>query len=214
MLKRALLMMAGVGVLFAAPDPLAAQDAWDVPSFQPPRPVHELGAYLIVPDRDDLGIMALWRQPGGLNLGVRAGLLIDRDSDRSTKYGGLVGVDVQGPLRRYGPQFPVDLSWTAGVGGTFNSTDEVRIPIGVSAGRRVDFDTVVLYPYVHPRVGIDIELDAGDDDTDTRFGFTTDVGLDLVLRQQVMLRLAASLLDRTGFGVGLAWSPGPAAAAR
>lgn len=214
MLRRALLVAAGAGLLLAGPNSLAAQDAWDVPSFQPPRPVNEIGAYLIVPDRDDLGIMGLWRAPGALNLGVRAGLLIDRDSDRDTKYGGLVGLDIQGMLRRYGPQFPVDLSWTAGLGGTFNSTDEVRIPIGVSAGRRVDFQTIVLYPYVHPRVGIDVELDAGDDDTDTRFGFTTDVGLDLIVRQQLMVRIAASLLDRTGFGVGVAWSPGPAAAAR
>jgi hypothetical protein len=172
MLRRALLVTLGAGLLFAGPGPLAAQDAWDVPSFQPPRPVNEIGLYLINPDVANLAIMGLWRLPGALNPGVRAGLLIDRNG--STSYGGLVGVDIQGMLARYGPEFPVDVSWTAGVGGTFNSTDEIRIPIGLSAGRQFDFETqtLTLYPYVHPRVGIDIELD---DDNDNRFGFTLDL---------------------------------------
>lgn len=206
MLKRGLGLAVTAGLTLIIAGPLAAQ-AWDAPSFLAPRQQNELGAAFIVPEDSHWGLVGLWRRPGRINLGLRGGY-IDRDRGDDSEGAGIGGVDAYGMLASADDGGPADLAWTAGLGGTFgDDVSELRVPIGVAAGLGFPVATgLSIYPYVHPRIGIDVDLE-GDVDADT--GLSIDIGADLGIGRNILLRLAGSLLDTPAWGIGLSWVGGP-----
>lgn len=176
----------------------ARAQAWDAPSFLSPRPGNDIGLYIFDPSRGDWGISGIWRQTGDLGLGVRLGIV---DTKRSTRV--LFGAEFFQTLLDSDAGATFDLAWTLGAGATLNDGTFLRIPAGLSIGRAVELGTVGLLPYLHPRIALDVFSLGGD--TDTELGLTVDLGADVALGTDWMLRIGASLGDHDAFGVGIAY---------
>lgn len=197
-------MMVGCAcTVTVAAAPLSAQ-AWDVPSFFSPRPGEDIGLYVIDAEGPgDLGFAGIWRQEGNINLGVRAGLA---GGDHFS-----VGAEFYGPLDLLGPQSPVLVSWIVGAGATFNDATWLRIPLGASIGMNLGSSSSIrILPYVHPRVSFDlVAYDTGaGEETDTEFNFDLDLGADVALGQQFVLRVGATIGEWDAIGVGVAYRMG------
>lgn len=130
----------------------------------------------------------------------------DFDGDRGSA--AVVGFDAYGMLMSTSDGDRVDLAWAVGLGGTFgDDVTEVRVPIGVTAGIGLPLTKgLTLYPYVYPRIGIDVDFE-GETEGDT--GLSLDVGADLGIGRNILLRLAGTVIDRPAWGIGLAWVRGP-----
>jgi hypothetical protein len=197
------ILLGSVTPFLARALPLTAQ-AWDAPSFFSPRPGEDIGLYVIDAEGvDDLGFAAIWRQEGNINLGVRAGLA-----------GGdffSVGAEFYGPLDVLGPQSPLLISWILGAGGTFNDATWLRIPLGVSIGLNLGSSSSIrIMPYVHPRVAFDLvafDTPAGEE-TETEFNVDVDLGADIGLGQQFVLRFGATIGEWDAIGAGIAYRMG------
>jgi hypothetical protein len=189
-----------LGVLLST-TPVSAQ-AWDSPTFFSPRPGEDLGLYLIQPDDGgETGFAGIWRQSGNINLGVRVGLA---GSDHIH-----VGAEFYNTLDLLGPQSGILMSWVLGLGATFNDVTALRIPLGISAGVDLGTGSMVLTPYVHPRVALDVAIydnQAGEEVTDTDINVPVDIGVDAALGEQFVVRVGATFGDgRTIFGAGVAY---------
>ncbi|MGH7504077.1 MAG: hypothetical protein ACRELX_00425 [Longimicrobiales bacterium] len=189
--------------LAAVAGPLEAQ-AWDTPSFFAPRAHDDVGAYIIKPESGDVGVIAMWRQSGNINLGVRGG--IGGDSDGRII---LLGAELYGPLPLTTTGLPLLLAWNTGIGAGFDGVTNLRIPLGVSVGVELGQGTGVSFlPYVHPRATFDLsafERANGEEETETEFNFEIDIGADIQLGERWLLRAGASLAESEVFGVGLAY---------
>lgn len=198
MSMRLLLRLAAVGLLLPIGAGELRAQAWDAPSFFSPRPHDDLGLYAFVPEHGELGAQAIWRQSGNINLGVRAGLGQDLI---------LVGAEFYGPLRLASE--PVLLAWQVGLGAGFNDLTLLRVPVGVSAGLDLAGQGLPqLTPYVFPRVALEVSAwqnPAGDEETSTDLGFALDIGADLVVTPELILRAGVTLADQNAFGVGIAY---------
>jgi hypothetical protein len=201
MRKSSALLAALLLVGFAAP---AAAQAWDTPSFFAPRPHDDVGAYLIKPEGGDLGVVAIWRQSGNINLGVRGGIGGDSD-DRVF----MLGAELYGPVPLATTGLPILLAWNTGIGAGFNGVTSLRIPLGVSIGLDLGRESgLAITPYVHPRATFDlfvIERANGEEDTETDFDVEVDIGADVQLGERWLLRAGFSLANVEVFGVGLAY---------
>lgn len=190
-----------LGLVLISAGPVAAQ-AWDSPSFFPPVAENSIGLYVIDPDPGDFGIMGIWRQPGRVNLGFRAGV-VDADD-----VAGVIGAEASQLLFRATGRLPVDANWTLGVGGTIGDDSFVRVPVGITAGRQFTAGKLGFLPYVHPRIGFNwfTDNDHRDDDLSSfEVGLTTDIGADLLFGRNVMVRFSAALGDFDAIGIGIAY---------
>ena len=192
-----------VAFIAATAAPLAGQ-AWDSPTFFSPRPGEDIGLYLIDAEGGgDLGFAAIWRQEGNINLGVRGGLA---GGDHFS-----VGAEFYGPLDVLGPQSPLLMSWILGAGATFNDVTWLRIPLGVSIGMDLGLSGPVrIMPYVHPRAAFDLYAfdTAAGEETDSEFNLDVDLGADIGLGQQFVLRVGATIGQWDAIGVGVAYKMG------
>ena len=188
-----------------APAALQAQTrAWAAPSFMAPIRDDDIGLYFIKPKDTDWGIAGTWRQSGGLNLGVR-GEYVELDNfggQVDSRWG--IGADAKGFIGPMAP--PLAAAWTAGLGALIGSgLSALSIPVGLSLGLRLASGDLVLTPYVHPRVSFmytsfDQSVGGG---SETRFLFDTDVGAELELSRQMILRLGGTFGDQPALGAGL-----------
>lgn len=190
-------LLAGAVVLMLvwAPEPAEGQ-GWNTPSFLGPRPGSDLGIYLV--DVGDLGVHGIWRQDETGKLGLRLGFADVGD--------GVIhlGVETWGDIILEGADFPLDLTWTTGIGGSFNGGTAVSVPGGVSIGKTFIGSTLAVQVYGHPRLVLIASSDVNDDltlDLDGQF----DLGADFYLSEGLTLRVGASLGSPDGLGVGLAW---------
>jgi hypothetical protein len=189
----------------------AAAQSWEMPTFFAPRAHDDIGAYLIKPEFGDWGVVGIWRQSAGINLGVRGG--IGGDSDERTI---LLGAELFGPLNITGIE-PITMYWVTGIGGSFNGVTALRIPFGVSAGMRLGSEGALLItPYVHPRVAFDLfTIEVGDEEeTDTDFNVDLDLGADLELTRSIILRFGYTLDSNSTFGFGAGFRFGRGVAVR
>lgn len=190
----------GLALAAACAYPAAAQ-SWEAPTFFAPRAHDDIGLYIVnMRHADDLGFVAIWRQSGNINLGVRAGLAPGPQD-------WLVGAEFYGPLAVLGPGSPLLLSWMVGAGATFNSVTHMRIPAGLSLGANLGSGTLAVLPYVHPRVAFDLTaVEVGDEEeTETEFNVDVDLGVEILLGERFVLRGGVTLGDFTVFGAGLAY---------
>jgi hypothetical protein len=188
----ALLVIAGLG--FAGS---ARAQAFDVPSFLPPNPGDDIGVYLST--QGDFGIQGIWRQQGNLNLGLRLGYVDYDNADGAVTVGG----ETWGKVVSAGPDFPLDVTWTAGVGAGFNGGTLFEVPVGLSVGKILDTESIRIQPYGHPRIALVVISRNDSDDTDLEFLF--DLGADIHFSPDWKLRVGATLADADAFGVGLAY---------
>jgi hypothetical protein len=184
-------------VLLAAP--MAAQST-GTPVYQAPYRAFansELGLSLSDPG-NGFALEGSWR--GGLStrsdIGVRAGL-----SDRGRTTALLVGGDYRMRVLDHNDSFPLDGSFTLGLGVASGDGFTVGyLPIGFSMGRRilVEGSQVSLVPYILPVLA-------------PRFGdaddalFSLGFGLDARVTPRLDVRFSAAIGDQDGIAFTVAW---------
>lgn len=197
-MKRFVLVLVGF-VLLGVPAGLAGQ-AWETPSFLPPRPGNDVGLYLTSGDGSDLGFAGLWRSG---NLGLRVDIF---DLNPGTRVG--LGAETHGPLLAAGPDFPVDVAWTAAGGVTLgNGLTQLWIPVGVSIGRTFQLEQIAVQPYLQPRIGLSVAsfTVAGTTVTNTDLHAIVDFGADIYLNKDWTFRVAFGIGDYSALGIGAAY---------
>ena len=194
-------LASAVLILFAAP---AAAQHWETPTFFSPRPADDIGVYITNADVfDEIGLMAIWRQTGNINLGVRAGLANLGPDDR----GVLVGAEFMGPLN-IGAGSGLLVAWMVGAGAVFNDVTLLRVPAGASIGLDLSRGTgLSLMPYAHPRLAFDLLAigEGEDEETVTEFNFELDLGAEIGLGERFLLRAAYTIGEFDTFGAGIAY---------
>lgn len=190
------------------------------PSFQAPWVSARDHTFAIADGgRDATSLLYQWRGSGSarshlqLDVGVADGF---RDDDLRLVLGGGFAQQVH----RADNDFPLDMVFTAGVGGSFGDGGSLmRVPFGLSLGHTFDLDSpVALTPYVHPRISIDYCSRCGprdeDDrrDGDTDIGVEMDIGVDARLTRAMAIRASVVLgsnafVGGDAFGIALVWSP-------
>jgi len=179
--------------------PLAAQSTGTPVYAAPYRAfaTSELGLSLSDPG-SGFALEGSWRT--GLStrsdVGLRAGL-----SDRGRSTALLVGGDYRMRVLDHNDDFPLDGSFTLGLG--FASGDGFtvgHVPVGFSMGRRilVEGSQVSLVPYLHPV----LTPTFGDaDDLQFSLGF----GLDARVTPRLDVRFSAAIGDQDGIAFTVAW---------
>jgi hypothetical protein len=176
-----------------------AQVAWDSPMLMPPGVGDGFGIFLVDVEGGSLGAMVTWRAPAW-NFGVRGGV-----AERGEDVGIFAGLDVNGVLTRSTPDFPLDIDWVFGAGLGVEDGVRISAPLGLSVGHQFTGDGVTFLPYVTPRIVLDAFLgdeDSGRDD-DLDLELAVDLGLDLRLTQQFLIRFGGTVGDRDGVAIGL-----------
>lgn len=180
--------------------PVSAQST-GTPVYQAPYRAFansELGLSLSDPG-NGFALEGSWRT--GLSsrsdFGLRAGL-----SDRGRSTALLAGADYRMRVLDHNDDFPLDGSFTLGLG--FASGDGFTVgylPIGFSMGRRilVEGSQVSLVPYIHPVLAPTF----GDGPNDAMFslGF----GLDARVTPRLDVRFSAAIGDQDGIAFTVAW---------
>ncbi len=157
---------------------------------------HELGLSLSAPGEADLGFEGFYSFASGRNdFGLRVGLLDSGDTSDL-----LLGGHFRTCLLTHSQDFPLDGALTVGVGAVFfDGGSVVRVPIGLSLGRRIDSSGVSFVPYLQP------VLLPTFSEGDSELGLALGLGLDLRLTRRFDLRVAGSVGDIEGFSVSFAW---------
>jgi hypothetical protein len=206
-----------ISLALAALIPTAARaQFYSYPSFEIPRIA--LREYnFAVADGKDGGTSLLFQWREGMNdrmhLQLDAGLA-DPNSPRSDARL-IVGGSFASQIRQATDDLPLDMQFTAGIGGNFGGgTSFLRIPVGLSVGHRFALDApFAVTPYAHPRLSVDFCSRCAGGSHDTTLGVDVDLGVSGELSSSLALR--ASLLfagsDFYGrgnaFGFSLAWTP-------
>jgi hypothetical protein len=175
----------------------------------------DIGLYYVNSNRDEPadnsnGLKLIWRQSGNLNLGVHLGTGDLSNIGESI----LIGAELYGPLTSLTQSTGFMMNWNAGIGAAFGdlgddiSYIDFSIPVGISAGVRLGSGSMVILPYVHPRVSLDViavEI-GGVEDTETDLGLAVDLGAEVGLGESLIARGAFTFgnNDRQAFGLGLA----------
>ena len=158
---------------------------------------HELGVSLSAPEGADLGFEGFYSFASGRNdFGIRAGFLDDDHTDF------VIGGRFRARLITHSEDFPLDGALTVGVGGVFyEGGSVVRVPIGLSLGRRFDSKSsgISFVPYLQP------VLVPTFSEGDSRMDFALGLGLDIRLSRRFDLRVCGAVGDLEGFAVSFAW---------
>ena len=209
----ALLLAAGLlGVDPALPGPGGAvhAQAFDVPSFWTPYSEHGMGLYLADPDGGDVGALLTWRRSGRVvDYGLRAAV-----QDAGGHVGLSGGLELGGALYRATDRFPLDVAWGSGIGiGGIPDLDlaVLRIPFGISFGRRLAVGDVGLIPYIEPRLALDLRVRGSSPGPGRRFGggdhtelhLDLDLGADLDFRLAWRLRIGATVGHERAVAAGI-----------
>ncbi len=178
----------------------------DTPSFLAPRTGDDIGVYVTDPGDADFGVQGIWRQRGGLNVGVRVGYTAAADESLVT-----VGTETWALVKGASDDFPVDIAVTFGAGATFNGGTTGEVPVGLSIGRTTTLGPIQLQLYGHPRGAVLFHVDVPEDQDELEFAPRLDAGVDIVLARLLKLRLGATIGDYSALGIGVAyrWRRGP-----
>ncbi len=158
------------------------------PTFQAPYTSNDVGLY-ISDFEDELGIEGILRRGmGTYDLGLRLGLVEDAV---------LLGVDARNPLSIAGTA-PLAVAFTAAAQAALGDENVFGAQVGLSVGHAFRFPELTVTPYIHPRLAL--FFGEGDDD----FEPLADLGVDVGLRPNFILRFGANLGDGADWGIGLA----------
>ena len=178
----------------------AAQVPWESPLLVGPGSSAGWSVLMTDPGAG-LGALVHWRGRGqATRLGLRFGLA-EAPRDDLAVFG---GADLSGSLHLRDEDFPLDVVWVTGFGMGAGDHALFTIPFGISVGRGFAAEDAWIHPYVSPRLVLDAFL--GDDRRDSLdLGLVVDLGLDLSFTRDWGIRFGASLGDRDGVAVGLAF---------
>jgi len=157
----------------------------------------EIGLTISSPNDADLALEGFFGFASGRNdWAIRVGF-VDRGQDSDLVLGGRYRTQVV----RASEEFPLDAALTIGFGGSFDGGSTLRVPIGISLGRRVGTGSsgVSLMPYLHPVLVPTFHSG------DSELALAAGLGLDLRLARRLEIRVSGSFGDIEGFAVGVAW---------
>jgi len=195
MLKKLLI----IGTLLVLPASAHAQIAWDTPLLVAPRDMPGFGLFVADVYGGDIGVIGTWRAPQW-NFGLRAGIADAHDAD----VGVLLGLDFEGSITRATNEFPLDVDWVTGAGIGVSDGAAVSIPLGLIVGHTFRAEGALFTPYVSPRVVLDLLFGGeGEDNSDADLDLAVDLGLDLRLSTDFMIRFGGTLGDREGVAIGV-----------
>ena len=158
------------------------------PTFQSPYQSSDVGLY-ISDFESELGIEGILRRNfGTYDLGLRLGIVEDAV---------LLGVDARNPLTIAGTA-PLGVAVTFGGQAALGDSNLFGAQVGLSVGYAFRTPELTVTPYIHPRAA----LLFNEDDSD--FEALADVGVDVALRPNFILRFGANLAEGADFGIGLA----------
>jgi len=155
----------------------------------------------------DLGGSIIWRSANaGAGFGIR-GSVAQGIGDRVNV---AAGIDLARPLVTASPEFPFDLMWTAGAGGSWGEFIELALPIGITLGTSVSSANVRVDPYMSARGAVEGRVGESAFGDRVSLALAVDVGMDVFIGRSrtFALRTAASLGDRHAAAIGLHVSPG------
>jgi len=202
-------MLAATAFLAVLDAPAVGAQAWSYPSFQPPRlTAREYNFAVADASHEGTSLVFQWREQAGPRnqLNFDAGLA-DPDGRNANLvlFGGVHGGWLLGSESA---EVPLDFLLTAGAYVAIGDRTYFRVPVGVSVGKRFQFEgPVALTPYIHPRLSWDLCSGCGDD-----LGVSFDLGASLELTRTIAIR-ASGLFSGSdsfgddGFGVSIAWTP-------
>ncbi|HEX8360711.1 MAG TPA: hypothetical protein VF613_11400 [Longimicrobium sp.] len=177
-----------LGALLALASAPAADAQVFSPTFQAPYMSNDVGLY-ISDFEDELGIEGILRRGmGSFDLGLRLGLVEDAV---------LLGIDTRNPLAVAGTA-PLALALTLGGQAALGDENVFGAQVGLSIGHAFRTPGATITPYIHPRAAL---LFGGDEED---FEALADVGVDVALRPNFILRFGANLAEGADFGIGLA----------
>jgi hypothetical protein len=189
----------GAAATLALAAPAVAQET-GTPVFSAPYRAfakHELGVSLSAPESADLGIEGFYSFASGRNdFGIRVGVLDDDHADFA------IGGRFRTRIITHSEDFPLDGAFTVGLGGVFYEGGAVvRVPIGLSLGRRFDSKSSGLsfVPYLQPVIVPTFS------EGNSEMEFALGLGLDIRLTRRFDLRVSGAVGDLEGFAVSFAW---------
>jgi len=186
-----------------------AQLPWESPQLLGPRAPAGFSFIAIDYGLDpspDLGGSIIYRTANaGAGFGIR-GSVAPGFGDRVNVAAGL---DLARPLVTASPEFPFDLMWTAGAGGSWGEFLEFALPLGVTLGTSVGTSSVRADPYMSARGAVEGRLGESAFGDRVSLALAVDVGVDVFIGRSrtFALRTAASLGDRHAAAIGLHVSP-------
>jgi hypothetical protein len=177
------------------------QVAWESPMLLPPAPQSGFGIFLADTWAGGLGVIGTWRGSSP-SWGLRFGIAEDNrgpDDDIAA----LGGVDFMGRIHRSNAEFPLDVDWLFGAGGSVGDNLWLSFPLGLTLGHTFRGESADFVPFIAPRVVLDAFFidEAPGDDSDIDLDMGVDLGLDLRLRS-VTIRFAGSF-GRDAVAVGI-----------
>ena len=159
------------------------------PTFQAPYMGNDVGLY-ISDVENELGIEGILRRGmGGYDLGLRLGFAEDAI---------LLGADARTPLNIAGTA-PLGIALTFGGQGALGDSNAFGAQAGLSIGHAFRIPELTVTPYIHPRAVL-LFGDLEDEGLDAR----AELGVDVALRPNFILRLGANLGAGADYGFGLA----------
>lgn len=160
----------------------------------------EIGLIVSLPDGGGTAFEGAYRLASGrFDVGFRGGVF-DQDAPNADA-ALLIGVEARRRVITHSLDFPFDGAIVFGAGGHFVSGNSLLIiPIGLSLGRRVDFQgsTLRMVPYIQPTGFI-----VGNDGSE--FNFALGLGADFRFSPGFEGRLSAGLGDLEGVSIGFVW---------
>ena len=185
-----------VGLLLSTATAVSAQIRWDSPFLTPPKPAAGYGLFLVDVAGGGLGGMFTWI-PSNTSWGLRLGIA---DAPRD-QVGVFAGGDVSGAITRANRDFPFDMDWVFGVGASVADFVVLSVPVGLTLGHTFTGQGVTFTPYLTPRLVLDAQFDAPDDELN--LDFTLDLGIDLRFRSEWSVRFGATLTNRDALAIGI-----------
>jgi len=197
LLPAALATVLALSVSSLAPE--AAAQSTGTPVFHAPYRPFEANEYgLVITDQGNISLEGFWgfSQPGARwDFKLRGGVQDNRGGNAAL----LLGVDARFRLIDQTEDFPLDGALITGVGASLvEDFSRLFIPIGLSLGRRVNFEgsNMSIVPYIEPVI-IPIIGD-GDNDVAVALG----LGGDLRINRRFELRVGIGLGDIENFSIG------------
>ena len=184
--------------------PAVAQLPWETPQLLAPHTPAGVGvllaSYAAAPG-DGWGALLTLRKhdaPTGLGFRLAAG------EGRGGRPALAAGVEASAWLARASETFPVDMIWMTGFGGSYGSSAQVALPVGVAAGRQFGGEAVWFSPYAATRVILEGRFGGRAPEDELDMQLATEVGANVSFdrNRRFVVRMAASIGDRSALVFG------------
>ncbi len=201
---KSLRWVVGLVCVFAVSESLHAQVPWETPLLvapHAPRGVSLLAASYAAAPGDGFGVIVNWRHTNAPGVGFR----IAGGQGRGETNAAGAGIDVSGWISQANKDFPIDMIWFTGVGGSYGRFAQIALPMGISAGHSFGENNPVWFsPYAAARVIMEGRVGGAAPDDEFDLQIATELGANLSFdrNRKFVVRMAASMGDRSAVAIG------------